>query len=149
MTSQPPASDTVTGHGGPPPEHLFVYGTLRPRLATGLVRELIAHFQPAGLATVRGLLYDLGSYPGLVPGGGIVHGDLLRVTDPGHLPLIDDYEECGGERPLYRREPITAHRVDGSRVSSWTYLYNGSVDGLMPLPGGDYAAYSARPEAGA
>lgn len=144
MTSQRPTSDAVTGHGGPSPEHLFVYGTLRPRLATGLVRELIAHFQPAGSATVRGLLYDLGSYPGLVPGAGIVHGDLLRITNPGHLAVVDDYEECGGESPLYRREPITACRADGSRVVSWTYFYNGSVDGLTPLPGGDYAAHGGR-----
>jgi Uncharacterized conserved protein len=48
------------------PRHVFVYGTLRPALATGEPRLLIEPLQPAGPATVQGLLYDLGDYPGLV-----------------------------------------------------------------------------------
>ena len=53
--------------------HVFVYGTLR----RGDVRD-ITRLRPApqfvGMASVAGVLYDLGPYPGVVLGG------LIRVT---------------------------------------------------------------------
>lgn len=46
------------------PQHLFVYGTLRPQLARGEAQVLIAALKIVGSATVQGKLYDFGSYPG-------------------------------------------------------------------------------------
>ena len=46
------------------PQHLFVYGTLRPQLAHGEARTLIADLEIVGSATVQGKLYDFGAYPG-------------------------------------------------------------------------------------
>ncbi|MFN4350209.1 MAG: gamma-glutamylcyclotransferase [Hylemonella sp.] len=52
----------------PPDLHVFVYGTLRRGEANDINR-----LQPAprylGQARIGGVLYDLGSYPGLVLGG--------------------------------------------------------------------------------
>ena len=60
--------------------HVFVYGTLR----RGDVRD-INHLQPApvfvGMASVQGVLYDLGSYPGLLLGGeGRVTGEVYAIS---------------------------------------------------------------------
>ena len=119
--------------------HLFVYGTLRPNLAKPEQRRLIAGFTVAGPATVPGLLYDLGLYPALVTGPGIVHGDLLVVPDDRHLVALDAYEECDGDDPLYRREPTRATRADGTTVDAWAYFYQHSIASASTIAGGDYS----------
>ena len=60
--------------------HVFVYGTLR----RGDVRD-ITHLQPppvfVGMASVQGVLYNLGDYPGLLLGGeGWVTGEVYAIT---------------------------------------------------------------------
>jgi len=60
--------------------HVFVYGTLR----RGDVRD-ITHLQPppvfVGMASVQGVLYNLGAYPGLLLGGeGRVTGEVYAIT---------------------------------------------------------------------
>ena len=60
--------------------HVFVYGTLR----RGDVRD-ITHLQPppvfVGVASVQGVLYNLGAYPGLLLGGeGRVTGEVYAIT---------------------------------------------------------------------
>jgi gamma-glutamylcyclotransferase (GGCT)/AIG2-like uncharacterized protein YtfP len=60
--------------------HVFVYGTLR----RGDVRD-ITHLQPppvfVGMASVQGVLYNLGDYPGLLLGGeGRVTGEVYAIN---------------------------------------------------------------------
>ena len=60
--------------------HVFVYGTLR----RGDVRD-ITLLQPSpmfvGMASVQGVLYNLGAYPGLLLGGeGRVTGEVYAIT---------------------------------------------------------------------
>lgn len=60
--------------------HVFVYGTLR----RGDVRD-INQLKPApafvAMATVQGVLYDLGSYPGVLLGGeGRVTGEVYAIS---------------------------------------------------------------------
>ena len=56
------------------PQHLFVYGTLRPHLARGEAQALIATLEIVGPATVQGKLYDFGAFPGATNEKGIVFG---------------------------------------------------------------------------
>lgn len=121
------------------PRHLFVYGTLRPCLAGVEQHRLIAGLMVAGPATVPGLLYDLGPYPALVAGPGTVHGDLFIVADPRRLAMLDAYEECGGDHPLYRREATVATRPDGSTVAAWAYFYKRSLAAATVVASGDYS----------
>ena len=120
---------------------LFVYGSLRPAVARGEPLRLVADLEQLGSASVPGDLYDLGDYPGMVAGGGRVWGDLLRVPDPERFDQLDDYEECGGRRPLFRRVQLIARRIDGSSCRAWVYLYAGSVADGRYLPEGDYVAF--------
>ena len=60
--------------------HVFVYGTLR----RGDVRD-ITQLQPppvfVGMASVQGVLYNLGTYPGLLLGGeGRVTGEVYAIS---------------------------------------------------------------------
>lgn len=118
--------------------HLFVYGTLRPSLAREEQRPLIAGLEHAGPATVSGQLYDLGPYPGMIPGEGTVHGDLFVFDEERRLAMLDAYEECGGRQPLYRRQATMASRPDGSTVAAWAYYYCRAVATAPIVVSGDY-----------
>ena len=126
------------------PALLFVYGTLRPALARGEPARLILGLRHCGTATVRGLLYDLGGYPGLVPGEGAVRGDLLEITSPEQLAALDAYEECDGPDPLYRRELMPVVRAEGEEAFAWVYLYARSLAAARRIPAGDYSAARRR-----
>lgn len=72
--------------------HVFVYGTLR----RGEQRD-ITFLRPApqwaGSASLQGVLYDLGAYPGVVLGGpGWVLGEVFRIG-PQLERQLDEIEE--------------------------------------------------------
>ncbi|MES2364039.1 MAG: gamma-glutamylcyclotransferase family protein [Pseudomonadota bacterium] len=76
----------------PATRHVFVYGTLR----RGEQRD-INFLQPApewaGQASLQGVLYDLGVYPGILLGGeGLVHGEVYRIS-PALERQLDEIEE--------------------------------------------------------
>ena len=110
------------------PQHLFVYGTLRPQLAHGEARTLIADLEIVGSATVQGKLYDFGAYPGVKHEKGIVFGDLLRLTSTKQLHPLDAYEECNGRSPLFTRSVITAQSCTGTSIAAWIYLFSGRTE---------------------
>jgi gamma-glutamylcyclotransferase (GGCT)/AIG2-like uncharacterized protein YtfP len=133
--------------------HIFVYGTLRKALeqemAGVLVRE--AHF--VGEASVRGVLFDLGTYPGLVvneQATGLVKGEIYALRAPsadGTLAALDEYEGCAPsdvEPHEYRRVLVQATLADGPVLSAWAYVLNRSIAGLTPIPSGDYVAWHRR-----
>ncbi len=124
------------------PDLLFVYGTLRPGLATGEPLVLVRGLEHVDAATVRGILYDLGAYPGMRLGEGVVHGDVLRISEPAVLEAFDRYEECGGACPLFQRVITHAVLCNGSEVPAWVYLYNRPVTGAARIESGDYALQS-------
>jgi gamma-glutamylcyclotransferase (GGCT)/AIG2-like uncharacterized protein YtfP len=119
---------------------LFVYGTLRPSLAAGESARLVHGLDLVGPATTPGVLVDLGDYPGLIGGDGIVHGDLLRIADPARLQALDAYEECGGPAPLFQRERTVVRLPDGTTMGAWVYRYARPSRGAV-IAGGDYASH--------
>jgi gamma-glutamylcyclotransferase (GGCT)/AIG2-like uncharacterized protein YtfP len=124
-------------------ELLFVYGTLRPALAAGGHARLVHDLEVVGLATVPGVLLDLGDYPGLIAGDGIVHGEVLRITDPTRLAALDDYEECSGPKPLFHRTRMVARLGDGTTVDAWGYRAARPPLAAKVIASGDYVAHVA------
>jgi len=129
----------------PVPDLLFVYGTLRPALAVGRPRQLVGDLELVATATVAGVLHDLGHYPGLVAGRGVVRGDLVRLDDDARLVALDAYEGCGPDQPLFRREITKARLPGGEEVSAWVYVYARPVGSAPAVRDGDYAAHRGRP----
>jgi gamma-glutamylcyclotransferase (GGCT)/AIG2-like uncharacterized protein YtfP len=123
---------------------LFVYGTLRPGFDGPMARWLRGVARPIRPGEVRGILYKIADYPGLVAGeGGRVIGDLFALPDPAAiLARLDDYEQCASYCPEpheYRRARIGVTTPDGP-VVAWTYIYALDVTGLSRISGGDYLA---------
>lgn len=118
-------------------EYLFVYGTLKRSFNHPMHPHLLRHAQYVDVATLRGLMYRVAHYPGVIESdeaGRVVHGELYRVTDAAALfALLDDYEECSSAHPQpheYERTTCLVSLSDGSQVPAWVYLYAREVSGL-------------------
>ncbi len=106
------------------PHAVFVYGTLK----RGEVRERCWPRKPVAIdeANVRGALYDLGPYPGLVDGDDVVAGEVWRFAEADMqatlraLDEIEGFRKC--ENDEYRRAVITCDTAV-AQVKAWTYLY--------------------------
>ena len=83
-----------------------------------------------GTTKVRGLLYAVDWYPGLVvtPDAGWVVGELWQLHDVDVLATLDAYE---GEE--FRRETLAC-------CGAWAYLYDGPTEGLVLVASGDWLA---------
>ncbi len=94
-----------------------------------------------GPARCRGVLYDLGPYPGMVPGGRRwVAGELYRLDDPASLfALLDDIErEAGFERK------ITEVEWRHGPVAAWAWHYARPPGDAPVIPGGSWRAHVRR-----
>ena len=112
---------------------LFVYGTLMSSAASTYGRAQRTRLHEAttslGTATMRGRLYDLGSYPGLVASddaADIVHGEVLRLDRPDEvLPWLDDYEGIvvGHADNEYARVTDEAVLASGETLLAQVYVW--------------------------
>lgn len=89
---------------------------------------------------MAGRLFDLGGYPGWIPGRGTVAGQLFAVADPDILPVLDAFEGYHPGNPagsLYIREVV---RTAGRAAGAFIYRYNWAWDEGMAIPSGDWTA---------
>ena len=121
-------------------DYLFVYGTLLPGLAPAPIARAASRLLPVGEGFVRGILYDLGRYPGAVAdpeSNKRIAGVVAELPDdPGFLKQLDDYEGLIAQSPEtseFVRERQTAHLADGRRLECWFYCYNGKPDRSLAI----------------
>lgn len=123
---------------------LFVYGSLRTRVAQETEQALLKGSRRMGKASFWGKLYDVGSYPGLVESWdarAVVHGELYEVS-PSQLRELDKHEACGVEDgDEYVRRVCQVKGPNRRWVNAYVYIYNKDVVGLPLITGGDYVAY--------
>jgi gamma-glutamylcyclotransferase (GGCT)/AIG2-like uncharacterized protein YtfP len=126
------------------PGHVFVYGTLLPGLAPPVIAEVVNALRIMGTASVRGLLYDLGAYPGCVltdSNDSLVHGVLLELPNQAVLSQLDEYEcyaahDAAGS--LFLRTKCQAALDEGRCVETWIYVYNRPLAGARLISSGRY-----------
>lgn len=113
---------------------LFVYGTLRAGQSNAKMLDGLGHY--SGAAAMRGTLYRIAAYPGLVDGDAEVRGELFELAAPERsLAVLDAFE--GEDYGRVEREAI---RPDGSRIRAWVYLYRGETGGKAVIVSGDWTA---------
>ena len=102
---------------------IFVYGTLMSgQRASGYLDgcPLLGWYYLSDYA-----MYDLGTYPGIVPQEGeTVVGEVYRVP-ADRLPELDAYE---GEGSLYHRRTVTVKRRRAKPISVQAYIYAHAED---------------------
>jgi len=142
--------DPVTARGAGC-EHFAVYGSLMSGLHPEDAPDTGGHLELVGPCTIRGGLYDLGDYPGLVPGAGAVVGELYRLR-PGLAPcrvaevlrLLDVYERYDGRDlpgSLYTRRVARLAQPD---VDAWVYFLNRAPGARPRVPHGNWRNYQSR-----
>jgi very-short-patch-repair endonuclease/gamma-glutamylcyclotransferase (GGCT)/AIG2-like uncharacterized protein YtfP len=137
----PPPSPGIPGEGEKRAHDLlFVYGTLVPGLEPAPMSDIVRQMTRVGPATIRGRLYDLGPYPGVLldDGDALVKGKLVRVP-PDCWQRLDRYEACplpDSSDGLFRRIRTTATRDVGQPVVCWVYVYNRDVTRATLVEGG-------------
>lgn len=106
---------------------IFVYGSLRRKQGNS---HWMTNAQWLGDHTQKDYcLYNVGHYPGAVPGKGSIFGEVYRI-DSSTLGELDALRTKGGE---YSRQLIqTAHG------SAWMYVYQRPVEGLTLIESGDW-----------
>lgn len=119
--------------------YLFVYGTLKRSFGHTMHDHLTQHAQYYSDATMRGLMYRVAHYPGVVESDDAAHlvqGELYAITHPQPLfDILDDYEECSFAHPQpheYVRKLCHVSLPDGRLVQAWVYLYAHDVS-FFPL----------------
>jgi gamma-glutamylcyclotransferase (GGCT)/AIG2-like uncharacterized protein YtfP len=91
---------------------------------------LAARAHSIGPARIPGLLYDLGDYPGAVPGDGTITGEIFHLLEPPSiLAALDEYEG-----PEFARAVVTVGGFD-----CWIYWYVGPYP-VRLIPSGDWFA---------
>jgi gamma-glutamylcyclotransferase (GGCT)/AIG2-like uncharacterized protein YtfP len=124
---------------------IFVYGTLRRGLSRHrFLKAERARFLSRG--TVRGVLYDLGKFPGAVPSENtpaLVRGEVYRLANPARaLKLLDHVEGMApgaSEFSLYRRTIIEVTLQNGTKVEAWIYWLNRMHGAKRRIPSGEYS----------
>ena len=106
---------------------IIVYGSLRRKQGNS---HWMTNAQWLGDHQIPGYeLYNIGFYPGVVPGEGAVYGEVYRI-DAITLGELDALRTSGGE---YKRQLIQT-----PYGSAWLYVYQRSVVGLKRIPSGDW-----------
>lgn len=124
---------------------IAVYGLLRAG-ESGFARfGLASAFKPRGPCVISGELWDLGAYPGLVPGEGQVVGELFELTDTSVLPKLDAFEDYWPDDPARSRYDRVKVRLVQPDLSAWVYVWKLSVDTATRIESGDWLRrWSAR-----
>lgn len=120
---------------------LATYGTLM-RAGGGLDRLGVAdRVSVVGACRFEGCLYDLGRFPGAVPGTGTVRGELVRFSDAQVWTVLDRYEGYDPDNEaaslfIRRRVPL----MEPADQTAWVYWYNGDPGDAPRVPSGDWHA---------
>jgi gamma-glutamylcyclotransferase (GGCT)/AIG2-like uncharacterized protein YtfP len=112
-------------------DYLFAYGTLQPGFAPTKIARVASNLRPVGEGFLRGVLYDLGGYPGAVAdpnATGRIIGTVMELPqDEDVLARLDKYEGFNPQSPdtsEYIRERQVVELKTGDTVECWFYRYN-------------------------
>lgn len=134
-------------------ELLFLYGSLLDRTGHQQIDRIISRFtRELYQGYVQGQLYDLGSYPGLLPSdqpGHRVFGKVVGLSRAAfNLPLLDrfeDYRPKDEANSQYLRRRIRVTCLPAKRdVEAWCYIYNRPVRPEMLIPSGQWLLHQQR-----
>ncbi len=127
---------------------LFVYGTLRNAYSHQLHHILSDKFEFIGEGSIRGILYDIGQYPGAVISMSAktkIVGEIYQVKDKdtiySALKILDAYEgydgaDLTGSEFIRKKKFVKLN--NGKRVLSWIYIYNAPVSDKHLIRSGDF-----------
>jgi len=128
--------------GAHKPEYVAVYGSLRQGFELPDSPKPDTKLRDRGPCRIPGDLYDLGGYPGLVPGDGEAIGELYEVPDLSVFSILDEYERYRAEDhedSLYLRKAVRLSKP--ANIDAWVYVYNRDVTREPLIASGDWSTH--------
>jgi gamma-glutamylcyclotransferase (GGCT)/AIG2-like uncharacterized protein YtfP len=105
-------------------QKVFVYGTLRQGQANHWLIE--KYVKSVKKATVRGWMYDLGAYPAVIEGEGLISGELIEFHNSTEafkkMDLLEGFYHTGSSNNHYERIITTCCTEDGEEECQ-IYVY--------------------------
>lgn len=120
---------------------LATYGTLMQAGGGGERLGVADRVSVVGACRFEGDLYDLGRFPGAVPGAGTVRGELVRLADVQVWTVLDRYEGYDPDNEaasLFVRRRVSL--TEPADQTAWVYWYNGDPGEAPRVPSGDWHA---------
>ena len=102
--------------------NLFVYGTLKKGFSR---HHYLASARFVGVATMRGVLYDLREYPGaMLSDEGEVRGELYELNNAafGKLDIVEGIDQNNPDQGQFVRRLTEVQLTDKSVMRAWVYL---------------------------
>lgn len=89
---------------------------------------------------LRGTLLDMGNFPGLVPGDGLVRAQRYVIDDLSlahELDAFEDLDPAAPDEALYHRLPTPLLAQDGTTTgeTAWVYWLNPALPADFPVVG--------------
>jgi gamma-glutamylcyclotransferase (GGCT)/AIG2-like uncharacterized protein YtfP len=126
-------------------QYLFAYGTLQPGLAPKSMAHSTSKLRAVGPGFVRGVLYDLGRYPGAIADAGAagrISGTVMELPDEGEvMRALDEYEGFDPQSPEtseFIRERQEVAMANGGTLMCWFYRYNGPLGEAQIIVNGSW-----------
>ncbi len=132
---------------------LFVYGSLRSGFRHPAYTYISRYFSFAGNAKLRGILFDMGSFPAAKPATDehYIIGELYTIKNQDEfswaIGQLDDYEGLSaedGETPQYTRALDHVYTLENNVVQAWVYWFNGDTTGKPVIESGDVLEYFSK-----
>ncbi len=102
-----------------------------------LVRPYLTEIKAA---KTQGLLYNLGSFPGMKRGDGKVKGELIIIDQNYQQEVLERLDILEGHPDFYHREKVEVEELEtGQQHLAWTYIYNSdNLDKYHLITSGDW-----------
>lgn len=119
--------------------NIFVYGTLK------VGGPLASSFDDSRVSSEKAVLrgydmYDIGNFPGIVPGEGAVSGELHKYKGKlvrGIMDSIEGYYADAPEKSLYLRREVEVETENGSQTA-FVYVFNKNISGRKKIASGQW-----------
>ena len=123
--------------------YVFVYGTLMRGFRSPVNEQFDACTRFVSEGVVKGYLYEIDRYPGLIidhsaPQG--VYGEVYEILDQSLLDVLDKYENCSEafEKPWEYERVLEAIQCGDKSYQAWVYVYRWPIDSSNLISSGDY-----------
>ena len=102
-----------------------------------LVRSYLTDIKAA---KTQGLLYNLGSFPGMKRGDDQVIGELIINNQDYQQEVLDRLDTLEGHPDFYHREKVEVEELEtGQKHKAWIYIYNSdTLDKSQLINSGDW-----------
>jgi gamma-glutamylcyclotransferase (GGCT)/AIG2-like uncharacterized protein YtfP len=129
---------------------LFVYGSLRSGFHHPAFEYISRHFLFVGNGKIKGLVYDMGAYPGAIQTSteSSVIGEVYVIKNENEfdwaIAQLDDYEGVDAEEdetPLFKRALTEVYLDNVQKTTAWIYWFNGDITGKPVIASGDTLQY--------